>query len=182
MDEKAPRNDAAVFIERHYETLKVMARSRRRRTQVAQGLLTTDILHEAWLKISNRDDWNDEAHFLASAAQAMRSVIVDQARSSLAQKRGGGAGHVTLDELQDILADTSETPEDMIAINRLIERLEEALPRAAKVAVMRYFGGFSDAEVAAVLGVSDRTVRSDWGFAKAWIADAMEWETPKAAK
>jgi RNA polymerase sigma factor (TIGR02999 family) len=182
METSASRKDAAAFIERHYDTLKVMARSRRRRAQSPQGMLTTDILHEAWLKISDRNGWNDEIHFFASAAQAMRSVIVDHARAMLAQKRGGGGRHEVLDELQDILADPSETPEDLVSISTLIDSLETEYPRVAKVVVLRYFGGFTDGEVAAILGVSDRTIRSDWGFAKAWIAEAIEWELPTALK
>lgn len=182
MESGVSRKDAAVFIEQHYDALKAMARSRRRRAQGPQGMLTTDILHEAWLKISDREDWNDEAHFLASAAQAMRSVIVDHARATLAQKRGGGVRHALLDELQEILADPSETPEDLLSISSLIDSLEKDHARAAKVVILRYFGGFTDAEVAAILGVSDRTIRSDWGFAKAWIIDALECDLPTALK
>ena len=79
-------------------------------------MLTTDILHEAWIKLSQREDWNGEAHFLATAAHAMRSVIVDHARAALSQKRGGGAFHADIGDMAEILSDPSESPEDIVAM------------------------------------------------------------------
>ena len=166
------------FVETHYATLRAMARSRRRRAAHTDGLLTTDILHDAWLKLARRDDWNDEAHFLSAAAHAMRSVIVDNARSLLTAKRGGGVAHLAYGDLADILSDPSEAPEDVVVINDLIENLKLAQPRVAQVVVLRYFGGFNDAEAALLLGVSDRTVRNDWRFARAWIAGHLRPADP----
>ena len=107
----------------------------------------------------------------------MRSVITDEARARLTAKRGSGAEHTDFAALHDFLPDLSETPEQIVAINDLIDRLETQHPRAAHVVVLRYFGGFTDAETASLLGITDRTVRNDWQFARAWIAEQLNGQT-----
>lgn len=166
-----PRTNA--LIVQHYDTLKSIARTKRRRANAGQTLLTTDLLHESWMKIRRKGDWQDEAHFMRTAALAMRHVLIDYARSKLAQKRGENAQHCSYDEIADCLPEFKETPEQIILIADLLKRLADVNPRFVNVVDMRYFGGYTEAETASALGITARTIRRDWKIAKAWLAAEM---------
>ena len=114
--------------------------------------------------------WHDRAHFLAVAARAMRRILVDHARARLYQKRGGGALKVTLDEAL-VVAD--EPREDFVALNDALEALARFDERKSGVVELRFFGGLSIDETAAVLNVSPETIRRDWRLAKAWLQREM---------
>jgi RNA polymerase sigma factor (TIGR02999 family) len=157
----------------HYETLKQIARAKRRRAGSNQTMLTTDLLHESWLKLRHHDDWENEAHFLHTAALAMRQVLVDCLRKKLSQKRGSGASHLSYEEVAECLPEFSETPEQIVVINNLLDGLGEVKPRLAELVNLRYFGGFTERETARILGITSRTVRRDWLLAKAWLAAEM---------
>ena len=115
----------------------------------------------------DRVHWQNRAHFYAIAARAMRRILVNHARDRLAQKRGGGLVAVTLD---DELAPAVSRPEEMLALEDALTRLQERDPRRAQVVEYRFFGGLSHEEIAEVLGVSVPTVQRDWRFARAWLA------------
>lgn len=134
---------------------------------------TTSLVHECYLKLAaaSRLAPEDRAHFLAYAASAMRSIIVDAARAGLAQRRGGDAVHVTLNTG---VADSVPGPEDEILdVHAALDDLSRLDERLAKVVEMRYFGGMNDEDIGAALGVTDRTVRRDWEKARLLLASAL---------
>ena len=165
--------DASALVQQHYGTLKKIARNKRRRIKGGQTLLTTDLLHESWLKLRGKDGWRDEAHFMRTAAIAMRQVLLDHARAKMTQKRGENAAHCQYDEIAESLPEFKETPEQIVEIGDLLNRLAELNPKYLDVLTMRYFSGFTEVETAKVMGISDRTVRRHWDMAKAWLAAEM---------
>ena len=110
----------------------------------------------------------DRKHFYATAARAMRQILVDHARAQLARKRGAGAAHVALDEAPDV-ADDTRAAEEMLNLDRALDALDAALPRAAQVVYLRFFVGLGDGEIGALLDVDESTVRRDWLKARGWL-------------
>ncbi|GAA6138855.1 hypothetical protein NBRC116583_26020 [Arenicella sp. 4NH20-0111] len=135
-------------------------------------MLTTDILHESWLKLRSSARWSDENHFFSSVAQAMRHVLIDHARRRLAGKRAHD-GECSVDELSDYLPEFREQPEQLVAIAEMMEGLRNINGRYSNILDLRYFGGFTEQETADILGKSSRTIRRDWVFIKAWLASAL---------
>jgi RNA polymerase sigma factor (TIGR02999 family) len=152
-----------------YEELRRVARGQLRRSFGETTLQPTGLVHDAYLKLAGGAPFraDSRAHFLAIAGRAMRQVLVDRARARGAHKRGGGLAAVTLaDGHQAIEVD----PTRLLALNEAIEELE---PRQRQVVEARFFAGLEEHEIAAVLGVSERTVRRDWVKARAWLARAL---------
>jgi RNA polymerase sigma-70 factor, ECF subfamily len=148
-----------------YEDLRALARAQFRHGGGDPALQATALVHEAWLKLARAAavPASDRSHFLAIAATAMRQVLVDHARASLSQKRGGEWRQVTLASA----ADSYElSPEDLIALDNALDTLPE---RQRRIVECRYFAGMEDAEIAAALDISDRTVRREWVKARAWL-------------
>ncbi len=147
-----------------YEDLHRVARRQLDREGGGHTLQTTALVHEAYLKLAGGTvSATSRAHFLAIAARAMRQVLVDYARRRKAAKRGGGVISVTLgDQAQP----TDTSAEDLLALNEALEQLE---PRQRQVIECRFFGGMEEKDIAAALGVSERTVRRDWVKARAWL-------------
>jgi RNA polymerase sigma factor (TIGR02999 family) len=154
-----------------YDELRELARRRLRGNRRNELLDTTALVHESYLRFSTAGALapTDRAHFLGYASRVMRSVIVDFARRKSADRRGGGALHVTLHGASDLAADE----ETVLQINEALEALAKLDPRMAQVVEMRYFGGLSELEIAEALGVTDRTVRRDWEKARLWLAEAL---------
>ncbi len=167
------RAQADALVEAHYDALKNIARAKRRRAGGNQTMLTTDLLHESWMKLRKQGEWHSEQHFMRTAAMAMRQVLVDCLRAKLSQKRGSGAAHLSYDDVEGCLPEFKENPEQILAINDLLEKLGGVKPRYAELVDLRYFGGFTETETAGILGITDRTVRRDWKVAKAWLAAEM---------
>ena len=165
--------NTAELIQAHYHTLKSIARAKRRRAKAGQTLLTTDLLHESWLKIRKTSDWTDEPHFLRTAALAMRHVLIDYAHNKSTVKNGQNSPHLAYDDLAESLPEFKETPEQIVAIGELMAKLKALNPRYSDIVDLRYFAGFTEKETASLLGVTDRTVRRDWTTAKAWLAAEM---------
>jgi len=138
----------------------------------AGSLATTGLVHEAYLKLVDQShvDWSDHAHFLALASVAMRHLLVDEARSRAALKRGGERTQVTLDD-ETIAVDTCA--ETLLAIEDALDRLAAAEPRLAKVVECRFFGGLSEKETAEALGITERTVARDWVKARVLLRRAL---------
>lgn len=149
-----------------YADLRRLARGERRRLGAGETLQTTALIHEAYLKLRARDRFNDHAHFMRSAAQAMRHILINHARHSLAAKRGGDAVRVPIEFALEIPLPADET---LLEINDALDRLAELNPRLAQVVECRYFAGYDDAATAEALGLTDRTVRRDWVKARAWL-------------
>jgi len=152
-----------------YEDLRRVAHRQLDREGGGHTLQTTALIHEAYLKLagSGSVSASSRAHFLAIAARAMRQVLVDYARRRKAAKRGGGVISVTLgDEPQPAEA----SAEDLLALDEALEQLD---PRQRQVIECRFFGGMEEKDIAAVLGVSERTVRRDWVKARAWLYQSL---------
>lgn len=140
-----------------------------------QTIQPTVLLHEAWMKLEGSDGrYESRTHFVATAARAMRQVLVDQARSRGAQKRGGDRHRTTLSGL----ADAPGLVSDVLDLDAAITALKAVNPSAADVVLMHTFGGMSNAEIAEVQGVSTRTVERAWRFSRAFLADWLAEREP----
>ena len=152
-----------------YRELRDMARKRLRSERPGATLQTTALVHEAYLRLVDQRKvaWRDRGHFLALAATMMRRVLVDRARARRAGKRGAGEPLITLTDAANAGVNSAD---QVLDVDRAIERLAAAFPRPAQVVEMRFFGGLELEEIGAVLGITERTVKRDWAFARAWLA------------
>ena len=156
-----------------YNELRRLARSRLAGGGRHTLLDTASLVHEAFLRMQ-RDGGvtlNDREHFLAYAATTMRSVVIDFVRRRNADRRGGGVEHITLDTRT--AEEVGATDDEILAVHEALETLSRVDPRLVSVVEMRYFAGLSDAEIAAALGLSDRTVRRDWERARLLLAEML---------
>jgi RNA polymerase sigma factor (TIGR02999 family) len=152
-----------------YRELHDMARRRLRAERPGMTLQTTALVHETYLRLVDQRqvEWRDRGHFLALAATMMRRVLVDRARARRAGKRGAGEPAITL---TDAASAGVNSADQVLDVDRALERLTASFPRPARVVEMRFFGGLEIEEIGAVLGVTERTVKRDWAFARAWLA------------
>lgn len=150
-----------------YKELHRLAKSYMRRERPEHTLQPTALIHEAYLRLAHDDvDWQSRQHFIGVAANVMRRVLVDHARAHKAEMRGGGLERI---EFEEGLAISKERSSEVIALHDALNRLELLNPRRAKVVELRYFGGLSVEEVAAVLDMSPRSVKRDWALARPWL-------------
>jgi RNA polymerase sigma factor (TIGR02999 family) len=158
-----------------YDELHEMARRQLKFRKPGETLNTTGLVHEAYLKLFNRDEsgWNDRVHFFSVTARAMRQILVDYARRVNAEKRGGGMHHTELDA--SMISDGRGNV-DILDLDDAMKQLEELNPRLATIVECRFFGGMSIEETAALLDVSSRTVDRDWLKAKAFLYIALQAE------
>ena len=156
-----------------YQELHTMAR-RQLSGQHGYTLDATALVHESYLKLIGRREiqFDDRAHFFAYAASAMRSVVVDYARQRLAQKRGGDLHRVT--DLPHDIEGGLRIDEDMLALDVALTRLAAVDTKLAQVVELRYFGGLSEAEIATLLGRSDRSIRRDWQKARLFLLASLK--------
>ncbi len=155
-----------------YADLQRMAHGRMRRSGDLTLLDTTALVHESWLRFQGADlDFADRQHFMGYAARVMHTVVVDFVRSRRAEKHGGGAEHVTLNTA--IGDAVSSHDDEVLRVHEAMAGLAQADPRLHDVVEMRYFGGLTEAEVAAVLGVTERTVQRDWRKARLYLSAAL---------
>jgi RNA polymerase sigma factor (TIGR02999 family) len=156
-----------------YSELHRLARSRMRDGGRNTVLDTTSLVHEAYLRFVSAGDLHagDRRAFFAYASQVMRSVIINSIHERSAQKRGGGWRPLTLST--QLGADVSCDDQTILRVHEALETLERAEPRLARVAEMRYFGGYSEEEIAETLGVTERTVRRDWEKARLILAELL---------
>jgi RNA polymerase sigma factor (TIGR02999 family) len=169
--EASRRGDRAALdrlFEGLYAELRRVAHRQLRRGRPGETLSTTAVVHEAYLKLTQGRSLSieDQGHFMALAARAMRQVIVDVARRRQADKRGRAEPAEVLDE-NALSADT--LADEIVAIEGALSRLESLDPRLARIVEWRFFGGMSEEEIGAVLGVSARTVRREWREARAFL-------------
>jgi len=158
-----------------YPELHNLARARLRRTAPFTLLDTTALLHESYLRLVKLGQLRVEsrAHFLAYAARTMRSIVVDFARARLAERRGGGAQDLVLDT--EIASDVAAAPEaEIVRVHDALTELAQVDERLVRVVEMRYFGGLTEEEIGAALGVTERTVRRDWEKARLLLAIALK--------
>jgi len=154
-----------------YSELHRLAASYMRRERQDHTLQPTALINEAYLRLAGDDvNWQSREHFIGVAAHVMRRVLVDYARAHKAKMRGGELRRVELDEG---LAISEERTEEMLTLDEALNRLMEVNPRQAKVVELRYFGGLSIEQIAAVLAISLRSVKRDWALARIWLFKAI---------
>ena len=169
-------DEAAVneLLQLVYDELRAMAGHFMQAERRDHTLQPTALVHEAYMRLIEQDvDWKDRAHFLAIGAQAIRRVLIDHGRRQKAQKRGGDAQRVTLDES---VAFAGSREVDVLALDEALDRLTELNPRQSRVVELRFFGGLTGPQVAEVLGVSRTTVADDWAVARAWLSRELSRE------
>ncbi len=151
-----------------YHELRKLAAARMAQELPGQTLQPTALVHEAWLRLVGdaNPQFDGRAHFFAAAAEAMRRILIDNARRKKAQRHGGGKEHVDLHELE--LA-TSAKDEELLAVDDALEKLTSEDAELAKLVKLRFFAGFTNKEAADVLGVSEPTIERRWAFARAWL-------------
>jgi len=156
-----------------YDELHKRAAAYLRRERPNHTLQATALVHEAYLKLidQRQDRWASRDHFFAIAAQAMRRILVDHARSRHRQKRGGSNEDLPLEDA--LLAAADETNVDLIALDEAMKKLAELDPQQERIVELRYFGGLSLDEAANALGISRATAARDWQVAKAWLHREM---------
>jgi RNA polymerase sigma factor (TIGR02999 family) len=139
-----------------------------RKERAGHSLQTSALINEAYLRLidAHNVDWQNRAHFFAISASLMRRILVDFARARQNLKRGGPAQQVSLDEA---LVVTQARGADLVALDDALTALSQLDPRQSKVVELRFFGGLTEEETAEVLGVTSRTVRTDWSMAKVWL-------------
>ena len=154
-----------------------MAHQYMRRERAGNTLQTTALINEAYLRLVDykRMRWQDRAHFFAVAAQVMRRILVERARSRQCDKRGGAVHIVSLDEAADLAI---EHTQELIALDDALTRLATIAPRKVQIVELRYFGGLNLEETAELLGVSSPTVQREWRAAKAWLYRAISEGIP----
>jgi RNA polymerase sigma factor (TIGR02999 family) len=155
-------------VTRMYPELKRIAESRMRGERPDHTLQATALVSEFFLQLARRQDfvWQNRAHFLAVASQAMKCLLIDYARSHDAGKRGSGQPLIQIDALNLSKRDGGL---DLLDFSRLLESLSEEEPRMARVVEMRCFGGLTNKEIAEVIGIDERTVKRDWQVGRAWL-------------
>jgi RNA polymerase sigma factor (TIGR02999 family) len=151
-----------------YAHLRRLARARMAHVPPGNTLQPTALVHEAYLRlVRNADvDWNGRGHFFAAAAEAMRQILVDQARRKGAVKRGGDRKRVDVD---DVDLPIEAPADDLLDLDRAIEKLKKKDPQKAQIVMLRYFAGLDREETAQTLGLSKRTLDRQWEYVKAWL-------------
>lgn len=159
-------------VDLFYDELRALAHRHRSREGRNPTLHTTELVHEAWLRLAGDPEIasRERAYFFGAAARAMRRVLVDAARARGALKRGGDPVQVTLSE---VTLPAEACAAELLDLDRALGTLEREHPRLAQVVELRFFGGLGVEETAEALGVSPRTVKGDWALARAWLHEAL---------
>jgi RNA polymerase sigma factor (TIGR02999 family) len=155
-----------------YDELRQLAAQKLAQEKPGQTLQATALVHEAYLRLVNAEKaqhWDSRRHFFA-AAQAMRRILLNRARDRKRLKRGGGGQRLDLDHLAAV---DDASPDDLLALDEAVAQLAQSNPACAQLVNLRFFGGLTQAEAAAALGIARRTANRYWAFAKAWLYDAL---------
>jgi RNA polymerase sigma factor (TIGR02999 family) len=156
-----------------YDELRKLAAQKLAQEKPGQTLQATALVHEAYLRLVNGDqarEWNSRGHFFAAAAEAMRRILLNQARDKKRLKRGGGLERLNI---EDLAAVEEASDDDLIALDDALEELARQNPACAELVKLRFFGGLTQGEAAASLGIPRRTANRYWTFAKAWLYDIL---------
>lgn len=155
-----------------YAELRELAERTLRGERPGHTLQPTALVHEAFMRLVDTEEvrWDNRAHFFGAAGRAMRRILVDFARSRDSWKRGGRRNRITLDEN---IATSADKAPDFAALDEALTKLQARDPRKGSIVELRFFVGLPVREIADILGLSERTVRREWAFAKAWLVQAM---------
>ncbi len=152
-----------------YRELQQLARAKMAREQPGHTLQATALVHEAWMRLGEQR-FENRAHFFGAAAEAMRRILVESARRKHAARRGSGQARLDVDEIEI----AAPLPDDeLLAVHEALDRLDAHDAQKAELVKLRYFAGLSIEETAAALGISERTAKRHWTYARAWLLDAM---------
>jgi RNA polymerase sigma factor (TIGR02999 family) len=162
-----------------YDELRQLAAQKLAQEKPGQTLQATALVHEAYLRLVDTrqaQQWNSRGHFFAAAAEAMRRILIDQARHKRRPKHGGGRTRVSLDEALGL----GEAPnDDLLALDEALEKLGREEPAKAELVKLHYFAGLSLEEAGQIMGISHRTAKRHWAYARAWLYAAV-CDTPPA--
>jgi RNA polymerase sigma factor (TIGR02999 family) len=161
-----------------YDELRKLAAQRLAQEKPGQTLQATALVHEAYLRLVGAEDgkaWDNRGHFFAAAAEAMRRILIDQARTKQSQRRGGGRQRVELDHVDLALP---EADLDVLALHEVLERFEQLDPVKAKLVKLRYFAGLTIPQAAEALGISCNTADRYWAYARAWMHAELKKDEP----
>ncbi len=159
-----------------YDELRKLAAQKLAQEKPGQTLQATALVHEAYLRVADPDkaqNWNSRGHFFAAAAEAMRRILVDQARRRGAAKRGGAADRA---ELEESVIAAPEPDEDILAVDDALAVFATVDPEAAQLVRLRFFGGLTMSEIAETLGMSVRSAHEVWDYARSWLRRKMRPE------
>jgi RNA polymerase sigma factor (TIGR02999 family) len=158
-----------------YEELRRLAAHKMSNETPGQTLQPTALVHEAWLRLTGNENvrWDGRAHFFGAAAEAMRRILIDNARRKQAQRHGGGQQRL---DIQDVELPILPKDDQLLAINEALDKLAVRHRRKAELVKLRYFAGLSLGEAAALLQISEPTARRDWLFARAWLYSEITTE------
>lgn len=176
-DDTPDRQPASDLLPEVYAELRRLAASLAATRRPGETLQPTALVHEAYLRLVRGDDpgWEGRRHFYGAAAQAMREILIEQARRKGSQKRGGDRERI---ELSDGLAFVEPPADDLLALDEAVQALKADDPRLAEIVELRYYTGLSVEETADVVGASASTVKRDWRFARAWLAKHLGSAAP----
>jgi RNA polymerase sigma factor (TIGR02999 family) len=156
-----------------YEELRYLAIRKMAAEAPGHTLQATALVHEAWLRLTSDDkrQWNDRTHFFAAAAESMRRILVDNARRKRAERHGGRQQRV---EMPEIASATLENDDKILAVNDALEKFAVLDPEKAELVKLRYFVGMTIEQAADALGISERTAKRFWAFARAWLQEEIK--------
>lgn len=156
-----------------YDELRRLATYKLSLLPPGQSLQATALVHEAYLRLigGEKEAWQNRRHFFAAAAEAMRHILIDRARRRLRARHGGNAERVDVEGIEIPVAARDET---LLQLNDALDELQAQLPERAEIVKLRFFTGFSETEIAALLNISERSVQRHWSYAKAWLFDRIE--------
>lgn len=158
-----------------YNELRRLASAKMAREQPGQTLQPTALVHEAWLRLVDENGqahFQNRAHFFGAAAEAMRRILVEAARRKNAVRRGGRQEHLDVDEIE--IAAPTKDDDELLAVHEALDRLALESPERAELVKLRYFAGLQIEEAAAAMGISERTAKRYWTFARAWLFDEIQ--------
>jgi RNA polymerase sigma factor (TIGR02999 family) len=155
-----------------YQELRKLAAHKMSGESPDQTLQPTALVHEAWLRLAGNENrkWNDRTHFFTAAAEAMRRILVDNARRKRARRHGGGWQRI---EMPQIAIPSAPVDEQLLAVNDALEKFAALDPQKAELVKLRYFVGMTIEEAAEVLGISPATAKRHWAFARAWLSEEI---------
>ena len=156
-----------------YDELRKLAAHKLSLLPPGQTLQATALVHEAWLRLigGEKEQWENRRHFFAAAAEAMRHILIDRARRRLRVRHGANAEKIDLDQIE---IPSPAKDEVLLQLNDALEELQTISPERAEIVKLRFFAGFSETEIAALLNLSERSVQRHWSCAKAWLFDRIE--------